>query len=68
MAETIKRKRNPMKNTLTKTVILRIENLLAKGDNNNNNSEDKEELAVSEITVANILEELNSLTKIFLMR
>lgn len=41
MAETIKRKRNPMKNTLTKTVILRIENLLAKGDNNNNNSEDK---------------------------
>ena len=41
MAETIKRKRNPMKNTLTKKIILRIENLLAKGDNNNNNSEDK---------------------------
>ena len=41
MVETINKKRNPMKNTLTKTVILRIENLLAKGDNKNNNSEDK---------------------------
>ena len=40
MAEPIKRKRNLMKNALTKTVILRIENLLAKGDNNNNNSEE----------------------------
>ena len=56
MAERIKRRRNAMKNTLTKTVIPRIKNLLVEEDNNS--EEYKLELAVSETTVTDLLEEI----------
>ena len=56
MAEHIKRRRNAIKSTLTKTVIPRIENLSAEEDNNS--KEYKLELAVSETTVTDILEEI----------
>ena len=56
MAERIKRRRNAMKKTLTKTVIPTSENVLAEEDNNS--EEYKLELAVSETTVTDILEEI----------
>ena len=55
MAERTKRRRNAMKNTLTKTVIQRIENL---AEEDNNSEEYKLELAVCETTVTDILEEI----------
>ena len=56
MAERIKRRRNAMKNTLTKTFIPRIENVLAEEDSNS--EEYKLELAVSQTTATVILEEI----------
>ena len=56
MAEHINRRRNTIKSTLTKTVIPRIENLSA--DEDNNSKEYKLELAVSETTVTDTLEEI----------
>ena len=61
MAERIKRRRNTMKNTLTKTVIPRIENLLVEEDNKS--EEYKLELAVSETTVTDIIEEIRQLDR-----
>ena len=55
MAERTKRRRNAMKNTLTKTVIQRIENL---AEEDNNSEEYKLELAVCETTVTDILKEI----------
>ena len=56
MAERIKRRRNAMKNTLAKTFIPRIENVLAEEDSNS--EEYKLELAVSQTTATVILEEI----------
>ena len=56
MAECIKRRRNAMKNTLAKTFIPRIENVLAEEDSNS--EEYKLELAVSQTTATVILEEI----------
>ena len=61
MAERIKRRRNALKKTLTKTVIPTSENVLAEEDNNS--EEYKLELAVSETTVTDILEEIKQFSR-----